>query len=209
MTEAAVAAAPPAPAASVDVRALPSYGFGACSLMWWGTLGLMLIEGTAFGLAIAMYFFVRTLAAAWPIDAAMPDPVWGTLNTLLLLASLWPNQMAKRAAEARNRPRARFWLCICLLAALAFLVVRALEFGALNVSWHASAYGSVVWLLMGLHTTHLITDTADTAVLAVLLFSGPFDARRFVDVSENAWYWYFVVATWLPIYAVVYWAPRF
>jgi heme/copper-type cytochrome/quinol oxidase subunit 3 len=34
---------------------------------------------------------------------------------------------------------------------------------ALNVSWDANAYGSVVWLLLGLHTTHLITDTIDTA----------------------------------------------
>ena len=30
---------------------------------------------------------------------------------------------------------------------------------------------------------------------------------RFVDVSENALYWYFVVWSWLPIYAVVYGAP--
>jgi cytochrome c oxidase subunit III len=35
------------------------------------------------------------------------------------------------------------------------------------------------------------------------------DARRFVDISENAEYWDFVVLTWLPLYAVLYWAPRF
>jgi cytochrome c oxidase subunit I+III len=27
-------------------------------------------------------------------------------------------------------------------------------------------------------------------------------------VSENALYWYFVVLSWLPIYAVIYLAPR-
>jgi heme/copper-type cytochrome/quinol oxidase subunit 3 len=32
--------------------------------------------------------------------------------------------------------------------------------------------------------------------------------RRFVDVSENSFYWYFVVLTWLPIYAVIYLVPR-
>ena len=32
--------------------------------------------------------------------------------------------------------------------------------------------------------------------------------RRFVDVSENAFYWYFVVLVWLPLYAVIYWVPR-
>ena len=48
----------------------------------------------------------------------------------------------------------------------------------------------------------------DTSVLTALIFVGPIDERRFVDVSENALYWYFVVFTWLPIYAVIYWAPR-
>jgi cytochrome c oxidase subunit I+III len=27
-------------------------------------------------------------------------------------------------------------------------------------------------------------------------------------VYENSDYWYFVVWTWLPIYFVLYWAPR-
>jgi cytochrome c oxidase subunit 3 len=33
-------------------------------------------------------------------------------------------------------------------------------------------------------------------------------AKRYVDVSENALYWDFVVLWWLPIYAVIYWLPR-
>jgi hypothetical protein len=32
-------------------------------------------------------------------------------------------------------------------------------------------------------------------------------AKRFADVSDNAFYWYFVVAAWLPIYYLVYWFP--
>jgi heme/copper-type cytochrome/quinol oxidase subunit 3 len=197
-----------APEATLDVRHLPTYRFGHHSPMWWGTWGLILIESTAFALALAMYFYLRSLATEWPIDAPPPDLRWGTLNTLILLASLWPNQLAKRAAEQQDLRRARRWLIACLLCALVFLAVRALEFGTLHVPWHANAYGSVVWLLLGLHTTHLITDTLDTAVLAALLHADAFEDRRFVDVSENALYWYFVVASWLPIYGAIYLAPR-
>jgi len=74
--------------------------------------------------------------------------------------------------------------------------------------WYANAYGSIVWVLIRLHTTHLITDTVDTAVLTALLYTGPFENRRLLDTSENAVYWYFVVLTWLTIYAVIYLAPR-
>jgi cytochrome c oxidase subunit I+III len=63
-------------------------------------------------------------------------------------------------------------------------------------------------MLLGLHTIHLIADTWDSAVLTVLMFTGPLEGKRYVDVSENGMYWYFVVLAWLPIYAVIYWVPR-
>jgi cytochrome c oxidase subunit I+III len=55
---------------------------------------------------------------------------------------------------------------------------------------------------------HLITDTYDTAVLTLLLFTGPMEGQRFSDVSENALYWYFVVLAWIPIYAIIYFGAR-
>jgi cytochrome c oxidase subunit 3 len=193
---------------SMDVSELPTYGFGTSSLMWWSTMGLMVIEGTVFAIGVMMYFYLRGTAATWPIEAGAPGLFWGTVNTLVLLASLWPNEMAKRAAQREDLAAARWWLSACVLFSLVFLAVRALEFSTLNVSWNANAYGSIVWLLLGLHTTHLITDTIDTTVLAVLLFKGPFEDKRHVDVCENALYWYFVVASWLPIYAVIYLSVR-
>jgi cytochrome c oxidase subunit 1/cytochrome c oxidase subunit I+III len=185
----------------IDARELPSYAYGASSLMWWGTIGVAAIEGTVFALAIMMYFYVRTRVDAWPPSVPPPELKWGTLNTIILLASCIPNQREDLAA-------ARLWMSVCIAFALAFLVVRAFEFTALNVSWDTNAYGSAVWFLLGLHTTHLITDFGDTVVLAVLLFTGPLERHRFVDVSENALYWWFVVLAWLPIYFVLYWAPR-
>jgi hypothetical protein len=32
--------------------------------------------------------------------------------------------------------------------------------------------------------------------------------RRFVDTSENALYWHFIVISWVFVYAVIYWVPR-
>jgi cytochrome c oxidase subunit I+III len=53
-----------------------------------------------------------------------------------------------------------------------------------------------------------VTDFGDSAVLTALMFKQPLGERRFVDVSENCAYWYFVVLSWVPIYGVVYWLPR-
>ncbi|MFS0755069.1 cytochrome c oxidase subunit 3 [Noviherbaspirillum sp. 1P10PC] len=193
----------------LDVSALPTFGFGHRSLMWWGTFGLMLIEGMIFALTIAAYFYLRSHSASWPMNAAPPELLWGTLNTAVLLASMVPNQLAKKAAEKMDLHKVRIWMVACLLFSLAFLAIRVMEFTSLNTRWDSQAYGSVVWMLMALHTTHLVTDAYDSAVLTVLMFTGPLEGKRFVDVSENAMYWYFVVLSWLPIYAVIYWAPRY
>ena len=193
---------------ALDVSGLASFGFSHSSLMWWGTAGLMAIESTVFAIAIVVYFYLRSHADAWPMSAPPPELSWGTINTVILVLSAVPNHLAKRAAERLDRGGVKLWLTMCLVCALVFLVVRGFEFAALNVRWDANAYGSIVWMLMMLHTVHLITDTWDTTVLDVLFFTGPLEGRRYVDVSENALYWYFVVLSWLPIYAVVYLAPR-
>jgi cytochrome c oxidase subunit I+III len=192
----------------LDVAPLPSYAFGHRGIMWWATMGVIAIESTVFALALVSYFFLRSQAAAWPLGVPPPDLTWGTLNTVILLASLIPNAYTKRAAEAHDLGKVRVGMVVCTLFAVAFIVVRFVEFGALNVRWDTNAYGSIVWLLLGLHTVHLLTDFFDSVVLGVLMFTGPLEGKRYVDVAENAVYWYFVVAAWLPIYAVIYWAPR-
>ena len=193
----------------LDVSGLPPGAFGSRSLMWWGTMGIVLIEGTGFALAIVAYFYVKTRVSHWPpAGVAPPDLLWGTVNTLVLLASLVPNELAKAAAVRVDLRRVRLWLLVCLAFGVAFNAIRALEFAHLNVWWDRDSYGSVAWLLLGLHTTHIVTDFLDSAVLAAVMIAGPVEEHRFVDVEENAVYWYFVVLAWLPIYGVIYWAPR-
>jgi cytochrome c oxidase subunit I+III len=87
-------------------------------------------------------------------------------------------------------------------------VLRWFEFRSLNSTWDANAYASVTWTLLGLHTVHLVTDWFDTVVLTALFYTDRVEGKRYMDASENADYWYFVVFAWLPIYAVLYFAPR-
>ena len=82
------------------------------------------------------------------------------------------------------------------------LVLRGFEFTTLNVRWDQNAYGSIVWVLLGLHTTHVLTDAIDTFVVTALMFTKHAHGKRFSDVEDNAIYWDFVVLTWLPIYVL-------
>ncbi|MBH5398299.1 cytochrome c oxidase subunit 3 [Bradyrhizobium sp. CNPSo 4010] len=193
----------------LDLAKLPLHGMGTASVTWWGTLAFMLIEGTGFALAIAIYLYLMSLATAWPINAPPPDLLPGTLVTLVLLASLVPNILVSRWAEQQDLRKVRLGMVIMSIVGIVPLVVRVFEFPALKVSWDSNAYGSVVWTLLGLHTTHIITDLVDTLVLAALMVTRHGrNPRRFGDVQDNAMYWNFVVATWLPIYGCIYWLAR-
>ncbi len=194
--------------AVLDVSGLPSFAFGKRSILWWATMAMIAIEATVFALVIAAYIFLKWRVPDWPPGVRPPDLFWGTMTTINVLVSVIPNELSRRAAKRLDVNKARLWVTLSVVAALVFCVTRAFEFTALNVWWDTNAYGSIVWFLLGLHTAHFVTDTIDTGFLATILFTGPLDANRFVDVYENALYYYFVIASWLPIYAVIYFAPR-
>ena len=191
-----------------DVSALPTYAFGPRMTMWWGTLGFCLLEGTGFALAVGGYLYLAFINPQWPLSAPAPGLLWSGLLTAIIVASLWPNLWTQKAAKAEDLRRVRIGLVIMSLIGIVLVGVRVMEFTALHVRWDQNAYGSIVWMLLGLHTTHILTDVADTIVVTVLMFTRHGQGKRFSDVEDNAFYWNFVVGSWLPIYLLLYWSPR-
>jgi len=192
----------------LDVAALPRTVFGNQGLIWWGTTGFMVIEGSMFVIAIVVYFYLRLQVRDWPPSLPNPGLFYGTANLLTVIASLLPAYIAKKKAEAFDLAGVRLWLAILVLFGVASVVLRFFEYFTLNCRWDDNAYGSIVWLLLGMHTVHVATDVVDSGVLLALAFLGPNTKNRFVDYSENSLYWYFIVAWWIPIYLTIYFMPR-
>jgi len=203
-----MSAQPPATVVG-DVSGLPDTAMGPRSLVWWGTLGFMLIEGTAFLLAAAAYLYLRGQATTWPPSGhPPPDLTLGALFTVILLLSEIPNRWLAAKAKAQETRPVRLGIVVMSVLGIVLMAIRYLEFGRLNVNWDHDAYGSATWMLMILHATHVLTDLADTVVLGACIFTRKITASQFSDVNDNSFYWSFVVLTWLPIYALVYWGPR-
>jgi cytochrome c oxidase subunit 3 len=195
-------------AALLDVSRLPTVTFGIRSATWWGVMGMMAIEGMVFVLMIASYFYLHSRSVEWPPHSNPPALFWGTLNLGIFLLSAIPNEWYRKRARKGDTRAVQIGLVIMSLIAVLNVVVRYFELRHLNTDWSIDAYGSAVWTLMGLHILHLLTDLVDTVVLTVLFFTSMVEGKRFMDAAENADYWFFVVVTWVPIYLVIYWAPR-
>jgi len=191
-----------------DLSTLPDHNFGSTSLGWWGVVGFMLIEGMGFVLAIGAYYYLLANEHAWPPGQPAPSLEWGTAFAVVGLLSEIPNQWVKKRAERYDLAAVRAGLLLMTAIGVALLALRAMEFTALHVRWDQNAYGSIVWALLALHTLHMATDVYDSGVLAALSFTRHFDGRKFSDAADNALYWHFIVWSWVVLYAVVYWTPR-
>jgi heme/copper-type cytochrome/quinol oxidase subunit 3 len=192
-----------------DLSHLPANAFGLKSLVGWGTLGFMLIEGTGFALAAGAYLYLQTQSHPWPPRGDRPpDLLWSAIFTVTLVLSEIPNRWLYAKSRQCDDKATRWGVVLMSVIGLILLGMRAFELMHLNVRWSDDAYASVVWLLMVLHTSHVVTDLGDTIVIGAWLFTHKVGERQFSDVCDNASYWDFVILSWLPIYALIYWAPR-
>ena len=192
----------------LDVSGLPSVAFGRSNTTWLANVFYMTIEGTMFALVIASYFYLRTRAQDWPPSQSPPALTYGLINGVLFLLSIIPARWAQKAAPRGDRRGVR----LALLALTAFgvitMVIRGLEFTALNCRWYDNAYGSAVWALIGLHTGHLITEFIETLTILAISFTDRMEGTRLADVAINSDYWYFVVVTAVIVDFIIYGTTR-
>ena len=193
---------------TIDVSHLPTMAFGQRDPLWWGVVGMIAIESTVFVLLFATYFYIRGNYAQWP-PSGIPaiSQKLAALNMGVMLLSCLPTHWANKAALKRSLRGMRWGLIVSGVMGLAFIAIRLVEFNYLGFRWDSHAYGSVFFTILGLHTTHTIAGSLENFVIGALLFIGPVEEKHLVDVRVNGMYWYFIVASWLPTYLILFLDP--
>ncbi len=194
---------------TLDVSGLPSVAFGHRNTTWLANLFYMTIEGMMFALMFASYFYLRTRSTNWPHGHLPPALTFGVLNAVVFLLSVIPAWRVKKVAPSGDRRAVTNGLLALALFALATTALRVFEFGALNCRWSDDAYSSTVWVLIGMHSGHLITELIETLVLLAISFTPKMEGTRLADAAINSDYWYFVVVTGLIVDLLIYGTTRF
>ena len=194
---------------TLDVSGLPSVAFGHRNTTWLANVFYMAIEGMMFALMFASYFYLRTRSTNWPPGHLPPALTYGAVNAVVFLLSVIPAWRVKKVAPSGNRRAVRNGLLALSLFALAANALRVFEFGTLNCRWSDDAYSSTVWVVIGMHSGHLITELIETSVLLVISFTPKMEGTRLADAAINSDYWYFVVVTGLIVDLLIYGTTRF
>ena len=194
---------------TLDVSDVPSVAFGPSNTTWLANVFYMTIEGMMFALLFASYFYLRTRVQEWPPGHLAPELRYGAANAIVFVLSLIPARWVQKRAPSGDRAAIRMGLAVLALFAIAATVIRVFEFTTLNCRWSDDAYSSTLWVLIGMHAGHLVTELIETLVLLAVAFTPKMEGTRLADAAINSDYWYFVVVTGLLNFFFIYALPRF
>lgn len=194
----------------MDVSHLPTHVFGNRDLMAWATLGFVVIEGFTLLLCVAVYFYLRRNFSEWPpAGTLLPSRVAPTFQVLVMLASLPLMHWISKVAHEHHLEKVRRGLTAAVVFSVTIGALRAWELTqSVNVRWDANAYGSVQWLILGTHGTLLAIQLLEVAGMAAIFWIGPVEKKHFSDASDVAYYWYFIVGAWMPLYVLCFLLPH-
>jgi cytochrome c oxidase subunit 3 len=194
-----------------DVSTLPDHAFSHHAPIWWGNLLMIFIEGAAFAILAASYFYIRRNFDSWPPPRTLlPDLGVSSINLLVIVISAAPFWYAARKAREEASPLViGLWLTLGVLFGVVAIVLRGFEFAALHTRYDSNAYGSITWTILAVHLAHLLAGTLETFLIALVMFVGPVEKKHYTDATVMAVYWYFIVISWVALYLIVFIAPRF
>ncbi len=198
------------PRVVMDVSGLPDICFGPRDIMWWGTMGFVLIEGFTMVLCWAVLIYLHQNFATWPPeDTLRPSLGLPTVMAAAIVLSIPLVHWLDRAAKRFDLRSVRIGLVAAALVSSAFVGMRLGELASsVNVKWNSNAYGSAVWLVLGSHGTLLLVEASEVIGMAAMFWLAPIERKHFSDVSDAMFYWYFMVAAGLVSYVLVFLLPR-
>jgi heme/copper-type cytochrome/quinol oxidase subunit 3 len=193
----------------LDVSELPTTVFGTRDMMWWGTLGFIIVEGFTLVLCATVYVYLRKNFSTWPPEnVPRPAILVPTVHVALMALSLVLATRLGQAAIGFHFERVRMHLSILSAFSASFLGLRFWELTrSLNVRWDANAYGSAQWLVVGAHATLLAIQFLELAGMTAIFWRGPIEKKHFADASDLAFYWWFIVLSWVPLYVLCFLLP--
>ncbi len=172
-----------------------------------GTMVWLASELMFFSGLFAAWFTLRSAAEEWPPHDVELEVGRGALFTAVLLSSSATMQAAVWAIERGDVARARRWILVSAGLAVIFLGNQASEWLSLDFTPSTHAYGSIFYLLTGFHGIHVLGGVlAMGAVVGRLAGDRP-DPGAIPVVQVVGYYWHFVDAVWIAVFATVFLAP--
>ncbi len=128
----------------------------------------------------------------------------GALNTFILITSSLTMALAVGAIQRGNRERLRLFLLLTIILALAFMGVKAVEYGqkfSHHYTAHTNLFFSFYFIMTGIHAFHVLVGVI---VLSVVLAKANSQKMDALVVENVGLYWHFVDVVWIFLFPLLY-----
>jgi len=164
-----------------------------------GTFGLLLLaEAMIFVTVFSARFVFVGVGVASELNWTS-----GILVSVLLAISGWPVWSAVRLSSSAEPRRAYAWL-------LATFALGAIALGLIVADWvslpvsPSSRFGGVYLLATIYHALHIVAGLIALVALASSARRGRFSSANAWSVEAGAWFWSFVIVSWLALFVVFF-----
>ncbi len=170
-------------------------------------VGVMIWLGSEFmffsGL-FAAFFTIRAHATVWPPRGTKLDTYQALAFTVVLLASSPTMQLGVWAQERGERAKARFWIIVSFLLGAAFLGNQVYEWKTLPFRPHTNAYGSLFYIMSGLHGLHVLLGLVAMLFLLARISGPKGDPGETPVYQAVSYYWHFVDIVWIGLFSALF-----
>jgi cytochrome c oxidase subunit 3 len=193
-----LAAVPPPVAAGGPAHARRPQLLAVGVIIWLGS------EFMFFSGLFAAFFTIRAHASVWPPPGTKLDTYQALAFTFVLLASSPTMQFGVWAQERGERGKAKAWIVASFLLGAAFIGNQAYEWKTLPFRPHTNAYGSLFYIMSGLHGLHVILGLAAMIALLGRLYGPKGDPGETAVFQAVSYYWHFVDIVWIGLFSALF-----
>ncbi len=175
---------------------------GVGVIIWLGS------EVMFFSSLFAAFFTIRAHATVWPPAGAHLDTVRAGIFTIVLVSSSFTMQKAVFDQERGERRSAKLWIWITLVLGATFVANQFFEWFTLvhtpATDPTVTAYGSLFYIMSGLHGLHVALGLVAMVVLLGRLKGPKGDPGETAVFQGVSYYWHFVDVVWIGLYSCLF-----
>lgn len=157
-----------------------------------------------FAAFFAAYFLLRASDQPWPPGDVELATVRTAIFTVALVASSFTLIGSDHAAERLDGASQRRWLLVTIALGAAFLANQLAEYATLPFTADDHPYGSIYWLLTGLHSAHVTAGLVAMALLFIRSVRSRSPAAIASWTGGVSLFWHLVDVIWVFLFVTIW-----
>ena len=167
-------------------------------------LSIVLASESVFFVTMLVAYISLRNQANWPVEHTLGRLTIPLANTAILLVSTLAARRATLSIRQGKTAALKSWLLSTLLLGLVFVGGQVYEFGRAGMRIDDQAFGGVFFTLMGFHGLHVLAGVVFLSINLARARLGDFSPARYDAVEIGTWFWYYVAAVWIVLFAALY-----